>query len=186
MKTNLKLSIFLIFTLFLFSIQIFSNAQVKNWVPWKTITIGKYKNTEKIKEAIILNGYKISPWANEIIENPAFLLSKKKEEIDLVAVSVSDLGLKFGATYEQVLDTAFKQGLTFCPIEVGPVLCAEYKNQTRGEWLKIATEPVVISDGALSIFMINNSYDGLAFRRYFANPKGFCSIDCKFLFMIKK
>ena len=67
-----------------------------------------------------------------------------------MALSVKELGFNDGAYYKDICTKALELGLELCPAEVGPALRLVYKDQSRGEWLRIAMEAITGSDGAAS------------------------------------
>lgn len=123
---------------------------------WKTIKLGNYKNADEFRKALKKNGFKTGDWANDILDKPAFTVAGAEEEIQLVNVSVADLGFKNGATYKGICAKAKELGLELCPNEVGPQLRLQYKDQPKGECLRIAMKPITDSDGNLSIFNVGH------------------------------
>jgi hypothetical protein len=97
---------------------------------WKTITLGTYKNSNALHSALVENGFEIDEDATSVMSNPAFVLSLREKQVDLVVVSVADLGFKKGAEMKVIYGRAEEMGLALCPSEVGPQLRLQYKNQT--------------------------------------------------------
>jgi hypothetical protein len=86
--------------------------------------------------------------ANEIIGRPAFALSRTRTEVDLVVLSVSELGFgKQGASLNNIYARAESLGFALCPPEVGPQLRLQYLEQPPGEVLHIAMDPITKYDG---------------------------------------
>ncbi len=128
---------------------------------WKTIKLGTHKNADEFRKALKKDGFKIGDWGNDILGKPAFTVSSAEEEIQLANVSVADLGFKDGANYGDICSKAKELGLELCPNEVGPQLRLQYKDQPKGEYLRIAMEPITDSDGDLNIFRVGHGDDGL-------------------------
>jgi hypothetical protein len=130
---------------------------------WKTIKLGTngLKAADDFSKSFKDNGFKVSDWANDILGKPAFTVATEETEIDLVVVSVAELGFKNGATRENIYARAKERGLDICPNEVGPQLRLQYKDQPKGEWLIVAMEPLRCSDGALELFSVERVGDGL-------------------------
>ena len=153
---------------------------------WKTIKLGNYKNADEFRKALKKNGFKIGDWANDILSKPAFTVAGASEEIQLVNVSVADLGFKNGATYKDICTKAKELGLELCPNEVGPQLRLQYKDQPKGEWLRIAMEPIIDSGGHLGIFNIVH-YDGdLWLLGDYGDSVRFWNADYCFVFRLRK
>ena len=84
---------------------------------WKTIQLGTYRSAKELLEAFEAGGYRVSSWASDILNR--VVVSTALTTIDLVVVSVAELGFKDGATFKQICECAFKLGFEFCPVEVG-------------------------------------------------------------------
>ena len=121
---------------------------------WKTLKLGTGLTTaDDFRKTLKKAGCKISDWANDILGKPDFSVAATKEiEVDLVVVSVAELGFPDGATRKQIYAKAQELGLELCPPEVGPQLRLQYKDQPNGEWLLIGMEPISVSDGNLDVF----------------------------------
>ena len=129
--------------------------------PWenpeilKTIEIGTHKDVKSLRKALEESGARISNWAGDILNKTK--LSKSKQSLDLVVLTVEELGFPQGAQLKDIYKAAINQGLGLCPAEVGPQLRLQYTNQPKGEWLLIAMEPINDSDGDLRLFLVKRS-----------------------------
>ena len=133
---------------------------------WKTITLGGYRSANAVRDAMDKAPCPISAgeWADEILGRPAFPFNKTKVELDLVVISVSQLGFgEDGASLQDIYARALALGLALCPAEVGPVLRLSYLDQPIGEFLHIAMTPVARYSGELVGFTIANGGAGLLF-----------------------
>lgn len=117
---------------------------------FKTITLGKKPS---------LKGFQIGIWAKEMLLQVVY--TKEKQELELVVISVAELGFKNGASRKDIYQRAQELGLELCPAEVGPQLRVQYKDQPKDEWLLIGMEPITGSDGNLSMFIVEHDDDGL-------------------------
>jgi hypothetical protein len=167
---------------------------------WKTITLGTYQNANVLREALnsehctiekvssvkvagqpspassIDNEGSTAPschleaLANEIIGRPAFALSRTRTEVDLVVLSVSELGFgKEGASLKDIYARAQTLGFTLCPPEVGPQLRLQYLEQPPGEVVHIAMEPIAKYDGdRVSLSLENGEWGFVLFGYYVA------------------
>ena len=136
---------------------------------FKTIKLGipGLKTADDFRKSLKDNGFKVGDWANDILGKPAFTVATEETELDLVVVSVSELGFKKGATREQIYARAKERGLDLCPAEVGPQLRLQYTDQPNGEWLVIAMEPIRDSDGSLGLFGVEHAGHGLWLSGYY-------------------
>lgn len=134
---------------------------VSTFKVWKTLKLGTGLSTAAdFRAALKRGGNKIGDWANDILGKPAFTAVSQETEVDLVKVTVAELGFKDSATYRQICERAMGFGLELCPAEVGPQLRLQYQDQPFGEWLVIAMEPIADSDGDLFVFYVEHDDDG--------------------------
>ncbi|MFZ3054788.1 MAG: hypothetical protein WA091_02315 [Minisyncoccales bacterium] len=149
---------------------------------WKIIRIGVFHNVYAIRNAIEQAGMKIGNYANDILGK--IDLAPSETNINLVVLSVADLGLKDGTKYEEICERAKEIGLELCPAEVGPCLRSQYKNQPNGEVI-IAMEPVADSDGDLKLFgVVREGNDDCWLYSYYAYSDRFWNSDCRFVFVL--
>jgi hypothetical protein len=165
---------------------------------WKTITLGTYRNANVLREALdsvrcsiakvssvkvagraspgppIYDDGSTTPFchleglANEIIGRPAFLLSRTRTEVDLVILSVSELGFgNQGTSLKDIYAQAKSLGFALCPAEVGPQLRLQYLEQPPGEVLHIAMEPIAKYDGDLVSLSLENGDWGFVLFGYY-------------------
>ena len=130
--------------------------------PWRTIKLGTGLQTvDDFRKAIKKIGNRIGEYANDILGNPEFITTSTKEiKVDLVNVSVAELGFPNGATRKEIYRKAKELGLELCPAEVGPQLRLQYRDQPMNEWLYIGMEPITDSDGNLNVFRVERDGDG--------------------------
>ncbi len=124
---------------------------------WRTIILGTgLGDAVDFRHALKADGYKIANWAKAALDETAFTVASEKVVVELVNVSVLELGFQCGAPYERICDRGQELGLELCPAEVGPQLRLQYKDQPKGEWLRIAMEAIAIPGENLSIFSVRN------------------------------
>jgi hypothetical protein len=131
---------------------------------WKTITIGEYRGANAIRAAIDAAPCPIAigDQADEILGRPAFPFSRTKVDVDLVVISVAELGFgPDGASLRDIYTRAGTFGLELCPAEVGPILRLNYLEQPLGEFLHVAMRPVATYDGELVDFTLGNGGSAL-------------------------
>jgi hypothetical protein len=131
---------------------------------WKTITIGGSKGVNAIRDALDRPCHTtIADDADEILGRPAFPFIKTPVELDLVVLSVSELGFGDEASLHDIYARAFALGFELCPAEVGPALRLNYLDQPPGDFLHIAMKPVARYNGALIDFTVAKAYGGVGF-----------------------
>jgi len=137
----------------------------------ETIKLGDLKTAEEFREALKNEGFKISDWVNDTIGKSA------GTEVDLVMVTVGELGLWEGAREEEIYKRAKEFGLELCSVEVGLQLRLQYKDQPDGEWVLIGIEPITGSVNSLRVFAMGHSNSELWLCSYWGTPDGICFPD---------
>jgi len=118
---------------------------------FKTLKLGTDPRTaDQFRKALKDGGFKISDWADDILGKTSF--TTEETDVELVIMSVRELGFKSGASRKDIYERAQALDLELCPAEVGPRLRLQYKDQPNGEWLLIAMEPITDSGGDLDVF----------------------------------
>ena len=130
---------------------------------WKTITVGGSKGANALRDAMDAAPCRIliGDDADEILGRPAFPFIKSPVELDLVVLSVFELGFSDRASLHDIYARAVAQGFELCPAEVGPALRLNYLDQPLGEFLHIAMRPVARYTGELVDFSVGNAGAGL-------------------------
>ena len=131
---------------------------ISNFPIWKTIEIGG-QSLSQIQKEIKKNKIQVSRYANDIFKKTP--LAKKKSKLNLVLLTVKELGFENGATYKEICDKAKSLGLELCPAETGIQLRLQYLDQPNYEWNYIAMEPITDSDGDLRRFNVERDDNDL-------------------------
>ena len=154
---------------------------------WKTIKLGSsFKTADDFRKSLKDNGFNISDWANDILGKPNFTVATEETEVDLVKVTVAELGFKKGARREQIYDRAKEFGLELCPPEVGPQLRLQYQDQPNGEWVFIGMEPITDSDGGLHVFSVERDDSELWLYSYWGYPSYVWYPDGQWVFRLPR
>lgn len=129
---------------------------------WKTITLGTgLRSVSDFRGALEDANCHVNGSALHVLESTEFTVSTKEVSVDLVAVSLDDLGLKRTATRKEIYARAQELGLQVCPAEVGLQLRLQYLDQAEGEWIHIAMDPIKCRDGEKKFLEISHSVGGL-------------------------
>jgi len=151
---------------------------------WRTIKLGTGLMTaDDFRRALKAAGHGIGDWANYILGQRAFTASTKETEVDLVMVSVSELGFPNGATRQEIYRKAQKLGLMLCSPEVGPQLRLQYPDQPLNQWLLIGMEPIAGSVGYLRVFSVGRLDDGSWLSSNFGDADNFWDGDSLWVFV---
>ena len=153
---------------------------------WKTITIGELAGVNAVRAAMDVAPCPIfiGDWADEILGRPSFPFSRKPTELDLVVVSVADLGFgDQGAPLRDIYARALASGLELCPAEVGPVLRLNYLDQPPGEFLHVAMRPVARYSGELVDLTLGNGGNDLLLIGGDARPEAMLPGSVRLVFV---
>ena len=126
---------------------------------WKTIKLGTgLKTSSDFYSSLEQSKMLVGDLANDILGKPTFTVSERRTYVDLVSVSVADLGFKDEAYRRDIHARALSLGLELCPAEVGPQLRLQYVDQPSGECLTIGMEAIIDSYDDPTIFTVG--FDG--------------------------
>jgi hypothetical protein len=125
----------------------------KSFAVWKTIKIGTghLRSGHDFIAAITEKGMEVRHFAELTILSSQFKIAEKEAMVNLVAISVLDLGFDKvdssrgikGGTGRQIYARAKELGLQLCPAEVGPQLRLQYPEQSGREWLVVAMNAII-------------------------------------------
>ena len=109
-------------------------------------------------------------------------LLKPREQMNLIRLTVADLGFPDGATTEQILARAVALGLDLCPPEVGPYYRLQYTDQPMNEWVRIGMKPIPDRGDSGRVFSVERSW----LDDVWANPGDHWRAVNLFLFRLRK
>ncbi|MDP3991183.1 MAG: hypothetical protein Q8P63_02720 [Candidatus Nealsonbacteria bacterium] len=154
---------------------------------WKTIKLGiGLKTADDFRKAIKGNGFNISEWANDVLGKPAFKVATEEIEVNLVRLTVAELGFKKGARRDQIYECAKKLGLELCPSEVGPQLRLQYRDQPNDEWIIVGMEPITDSGGRLYVLRVERFDSGLWLNCSWGYPGSVWNPDSLLVFVLPR
>jgi hypothetical protein len=159
-------------------------AHPREFAVWKTVKLGLHKSPKDYRAAIKSAKMKIGDWGDDILGR--IFCSQEEIDLDLVVMSVGDLGFKGSARYADICMKAVELGLELCPAEVGPALRLQYGDQPRDEWLRIAMEAIADRDGDRSIFYVERDSDDLWLSAYGGHPGSVRDAGDRFVFVRRK
>lgn len=129
---------------------------------WKTITIGNFADSLKLRNELDGMGCNVGGQAAEILARPTFILASHKAKIELALVSPAQLGFTSDTvTLANIYARARKLGFELAAAEVGPQLRIQYFDQPMGEFLIIGMEPIKTWSGEPVILNVANGGAGL-------------------------
>ena len=127
------------------------------------ITLGTHRSGTDLLEALIEKKCRTSVWSAQALENPDFPVTAAETTVDIVIVSMRELGFAAGefATLDTIYARAKQRGLETCPVATAAQLRLQLLDQPdwrTGKRLSeffVASEPFVLTrDGLPKIFSV--------------------------------
>ena len=128
-----------------------------------TITLGTHTSGADLLQTLIEKKCMVSLWSIEALGNPDFPVVAEEITVDIVVVSMLEMGFTDGelATLDTIYNRAKQLGLEICPVETAAQLRLQFLDQqhwaTGGRLGKffVASEPFVLTpDGFPKIFSV--------------------------------
>ena len=128
-----------------------------------TITLGTHRSGADLLDTLIERKCRVSVWSRQALENPDFPVATEEIAIDIVVVSMLEMGFAEGefATLDTIYDRAKQMGLGTCPVETAVQLRLQFRDQpdwTTGARLSdffVASEPFALTrEGLPKIFSV--------------------------------
>ncbi|MDP6651604.1 MAG: hypothetical protein QGF90_05780 [Gammaproteobacteria bacterium] len=142
---------------------------------------------EQIEDRLAQQQVYVSRWANDLLHHEKFTVAEEAEQLDLVRLTVRDLGFPDGATTEEIYQKADELGLELCPAEAGPQLRLQEDTEQRlGTYLNIAMEQIPGSNGRPDVFCLYRRADRPELDAHDARPDGWWGSGHPFVFRIRK
>jgi hypothetical protein len=128
---------------------------------WATVRLGAFPTKIGLRRALEAANCAISDTAQRIMASAEFTLSSEPADVDLVALSVAELGFRERTvSLSEIYSRALDLGLGLAPAEIGPLLRLQYAWQPFGEFDNIAMNPIG-TQGGPAIFVVANGGAGL-------------------------
>ncbi|MDO6707386.1 hypothetical protein [Photobacterium sp. 1_MG-2023] len=107
---------------------------------WKVET-GTHSKAQLL---LALSEYKVNlnAYAAMLFMSQAFEVSTERQTVELMGVSVHELGFTEGTLFADILKAAKHQGLAPCAFELAAYLRLTYRTQVKGTILTVASIPV--------------------------------------------
>ncbi len=128
-----------------------------------TLTLGTHGSGDALLGALLEEKIRVSIWSTQVLENPDFPMAAAETTVDIVVVSMLELGFAEGelATLDTIYARAQQMGLETCPVATAPQLRLQFLDQPDwstkarlGEFF-VASEPFFLTpDGFPKIFSV--------------------------------
>ena len=140
--------------------------------PWKKLNRSNYKNiSECLNE--LKKEISISPWILDIIKNKKNKIYITNEKVNLYRIKVKNLGFRRPTTLEKIYKKIKKLNYDFVPVDIALRLRLVYKEQKKGEWLRIATnmKSMIDSDNVPHLPKLGKALNKMFIETYWAYPR---------------
>jgi len=151
---------------------------------WKTIQVGNVANRSAFLAALDAADCGVGDAVQDIFVRPEFTVSALKAELDLVLVSVAELGVTIDRPpLARIYGRALRLGLALAPPETGPQLRLQYFDQPLGEFLNLGMDPISGRNGEMDIFVVANGGAGLLLLSQDASARMQFFLSSQFVFV---
>lgn len=144
----------------------------EKFAKWRTFLIGGMN--AKALLARVQADFTVSDWAKYMMKQKVFTTLGAKEEIETIILTPADFGYERMPTTTELFDTTrlaewskqnaarLPQGyaVELLPAEAGPRIRDQYKDQPKGEVLRIAMERIIDSGGYPDVFFVERDGGG--------------------------
>lgn len=127
-------------------------------------------------------GIKFNDYALALFELPEFELPNQQTCIDLVKVSLPQIGLSTPSVFDVIVNQATSQGYSLCPLAVAAYLRLEYMEQPEGPYLTIASKSPVVDPNFPNGFYLRSFENSLWLRGYRASADYLFPAESEFVF----
>lgn len=139
--------------------------------PWKIINKSNYNNIHEclkdLKKKTI-----ISHWIIDILENKKNKIFITNKKIKLYRIKVKNLGFNSPTTLKKIYEKIKKLSYDLVPVDIALRLRLSYKEQKKGEWLRIATnmKSMIDSDNVPHLPKLGKALNKMFIETYWAYP----------------
>lgn len=125
----------------------------KSFLLRSTVKLGGPQSISELNAALAINNWTLGDWARTIMQR--VVLTATESELDIIVVTLSELGLDENARWHVVCRNAEEFGFQLCPAEAVLRLCAQGLDLQPGEDLLIGMAPLVDASNQPRIFEIH-------------------------------
>lgn len=160
----------------------------------RTVTVGGLTKSE-LMEKLQRNAIAMNESGARLFTSDPFKTAVTRYTVTTVELTVRDLGFPQGAAIAEIYARAKALGLALCPIELGPHLRLQYRDQPEGAWGKpvrqhqapygsitIASEQLTEADDFPRGFYLRRIEGVLWLRGYRSGPEHVWEADDHFIF----
>lgn len=149
---------------------------------FKRIAIGGLSKEKLISELVSRN-IEFNTYAHTLFGHPAFVVGERVEEVDLVKVNLSDLGLEQPSFYSDIVRKAEVLGLKRCPLSLAAFLRLNFMDQPDGPYITVASVSPEANENYPDGFYVRFKDGVLWLRGYRATDDYQWPIESEFIFI---
>ncbi|AJD89607.1 helicase [Jeotgalibacillus malaysiensis] len=153
--------------------------------------VTKHELMQRLHQSAI----RLNEYANKLLMDQHFLISETPYQVEVIALTVKELGFPEGTVTAALYKKADELELTLCPIELGPFLRLAYteqeehvshkKNQAPAGSMTIASEPLYDRGDFPKGFYLRRKDGELWLRGYSADHLHVWNPEDVFIFCVK-
>jgi hypothetical protein len=160
----------------------------------RTIQVGGLTKQELLTRLVAAE-IQLNESARALFAHDRFTTSPVVSTIEIVELSVAELGFAAGATIAPIYDNAAARGLALCPLELAPHLRLQYTDQPEGAVgqpatqhrappgsLTVASRELTSDDDTPKGFYLRRIAGVLWLRGYCSGPEHVWSAEDRFVF----
>lgn|SRR5690606_15246540 len=98
----------------------------------KSIVVGGLSKADLLQK-LQQSSISLNQYGEKLLYDDRFTTTETAYSVEIVELSVRDLGFPNGATLPEIFRQANELGLQLCPPELGPYLRLEYVDQDEGD-----------------------------------------------------
>jgi hypothetical protein len=162
----------------------------------RSVRIGGMNRLELLAE-LQRNNVELNQSGLELFTNNKFTTSEVTSILETVEITVANLGFPQGAMIDRVCERAVQLGMSLCPLELGPHLRLQYRDQPEGHVghppsqhrappgsLTIASPQITEDDDVPKGFYLRRIDGVLWLRGYRSGPEHIWSREDHFIFTV--
>ncbi len=150
------------------------------------LQIGTETNKE-LQALMQKSGIVISDFAKLMMDGSGFRTPQQPEQIDLIRLRVSDLGLSGKPTTDEIYSRIAELGLELCPPATALYYRLAHLDQPMDDGVTVGMKPITIDGGSPSVFhLVHSLRAGLWLNDAWARPGTQWDLDLQFLFRVRK
>jgi hypothetical protein len=147
-----------------------------------TLTLGK--TADQYRKAFKKGDIQLSSRGEDLLSK---MPVGKKEKVEVGIMTVRDLGFTTYTTTTELFTRIKEKGYDLCLAEVGPALRLAYTNQPVGQWLYVAMEQIIDSDGHPDVFSVERDVGGERWlRSLWVSPDSKWDLGHELVFRLRK